>query len=68
MLWSCKEAVFKWYGTGNVDFKKHMEVKELTSNLTDAYHVQLLFKKEEEQLLHLHALFFDAVCMSYVVT
>ena len=68
MLWSCKEAVFKWYGHGNVDFKKHMLVQDLTSNIADAYHVQLLFKKEEDQLLHLQSLFFDAVCMSYVVT
>lgn len=68
MLWSCKEAVFKWYGAGNVDFKKHMQVQDMTSNIADAYHVQLLFKKEEDQLLGLHSLFFDTVCMSYVVT
>jgi len=23
-LWSCKEAVFKWYGLGGVDFREHM--------------------------------------------
>ena len=68
MLWSCKEAVFKWYGAGNVVFKKHMQVQDLTSNIADAYHVRLHFKKEEDQLLNLQSLFFDDVCMSYVVT
>lgn len=26
-LWSAKEAVFKWYGEGKVDFKAHMQLK-----------------------------------------
>lgn len=24
LIWSCKEAVFKWYGEGEVDFRQHM--------------------------------------------
>lgn len=24
LLWSCKEAVFKWYGEGGVDFSEHI--------------------------------------------
>jgi|SRR6218665_332238 len=27
VLWSAKEAVFKWYGEGKVDFKAHMQLK-----------------------------------------
>ena len=27
VLWSAKEAVFKWYGAGKVDFKAHMQLK-----------------------------------------
>ena len=68
LLWSCKEAVFKWYGLGNVDFKKHLHVTEVTSNVSDAFHVALHFKKEEEQLLRLQSIFFDEICMSYVAT
>ena len=69
LLWSCKEAVFKWYGAGNVDFKKHLQVIKITSNVPDAFHITLQFKKApEDQWLHLQALFFDDVCMSYVVT
>lgn len=68
MLWSCKEAVFKWYGLGNVDFKKHMQVNSIANNIPDAYHLQMAFKKNEDQMLDLHSLFFDNVCLSYVVT
>jgi 4'-phosphopantetheinyl transferase len=27
ILWTCKEAVFKAYGKGDVDFKKHIQVR-----------------------------------------
>ena len=26
LLWAAKEAVFKWYGLGGVDFKRHIKV------------------------------------------
>jgi phosphopantetheinyl transferase len=29
LLWSAKEAVFKWYGDGGVDFKKHIQLKKI---------------------------------------
>lgn len=29
LLWSAKEAVFKWYGNGSVDFKKHIQLKKI---------------------------------------
>src|SRR4051812_44751085 len=29
LAWSCKEAVFKWYGLGSIDFRDHMEIKAI---------------------------------------
>lgn len=29
LLWCCKEAVFKWYGSGGVDFKDDIHLKLL---------------------------------------
>ncbi|MBK6936985.1 MAG: 4'-phosphopantetheinyl transferase superfamily protein [Chitinophagaceae bacterium] len=29
LLWSAKEAVFKWYGAGEVDFRKHTQLKQI---------------------------------------
>lgn len=29
MAWSIKEAIFKWYGLGQLDFKKHMVIQQL---------------------------------------
>jgi phosphopantetheinyl transferase len=28
LLWSAKEAVFKWYGEGKVDFKEHIQLRK----------------------------------------
>jgi phosphopantetheinyl transferase len=28
LLWSCKEAVFKWYGDGGVEFSEQIQLKE----------------------------------------
>jgi phosphopantetheinyl transferase len=30
--WSIKEAMFKWYGNGKVDFRKHLRITKLAHN------------------------------------
>lgn len=44
LLWSCKEAVFKWYGDGGVDFKKHIRLVIKNLNAQEG-RMQCLFKK-----------------------
>lgn len=68
LLWSCKEAVFKWYGLGEVDFKEHIQIKSLIpveAGRTDSI---ALFKKNEDLFLDLHSRFFNHICLSYVLT
>lgn len=67
LTWSCKEAIFKWYGKGGLDFKEDMEITCAEKN-GRVYKVQALFKKEEVQQLHLHVIFFQNLCLSYVFT
>ena len=31
LLWSAKESVFKWYGAGEVDFRRDIRLSELDS-------------------------------------
>lgn len=68
LIWSCKEAAFKWYGSGEVDFKKHMQVAQVQTYDGKVFQTAMCFKKEEDRMLGLQSLFFDAVCLSYVVT
>jgi phosphopantetheinyl transferase len=47
LLWSCKEAVYKWHGAGSVDFKEHISLKNFTN---DKAGVKILFTKSEQYL------------------
>ncbi len=68
LLWSCKEAVFKWYGAGGVDFKKHIQIKKLIPLPANSFQSIIRFKKNEDLFLNLHSQFFDELCLSFVVT
>jgi phosphopantetheinyl transferase len=68
LIWSCKEAVFKWYGKGEVDFKKHMQVQGVETGENKLFQTAILFTKKEGQSLGLQSRFFDGLCVSYIVT
>lgn len=68
LLWSNKEAVFKWYGWGEVDFRKHICIRSVVPTGESCFETIVLFKKNEDLFLGLHSRFFDSVCLSYVVT
>jgi phosphopantetheinyl transferase len=67
MMWSCKEAVFKWYGLGGVDFREHMQLISVSENIAGWENV-IRFQKQEEIFLDLHSRFFGELCLSWVVT
>lgn len=68
LLWSSKEAVFKWYGLGNVDFKMHMQLQQLLPANPYVFKNTMLFKKNEDHFIDLHTNFFGKLCLSYIVT
>ncbi len=68
LVWSCKEAVFKWYGQGGVDFKEHMKVRQIIAVDKSSLKTIMSFQKQEVVFLHLHSAFFDELCLSYVCT
>jgi len=47
LIWSAKEAVFKWYGLGNVDFREHIHLQKLN---TKEQKIEAFFKKIEMPL------------------
>jgi phosphopantetheinyl transferase len=61
-LWSAKEAVFKWYGDGGVDFKKHIQLKKIhEGNET----IDCLFTKTN-QALKIHYRIMDHLVLAWV--
>ena len=68
LLWSCKEAAFKWYGLGGVDFREHMVVQHVIPSAPNWFKTILIFRKMEEVYLNVESCFFEELCMSYLVT
>ena len=64
LLWSCKEAVFKWYGDGGVDFSKQIQ---LQYKQRDKQIIECFFTRTQFQLpIHYHL--FDQLVLSWVVS
>jgi len=69
LVWSAKEAIFKWYGAGNVDFRKHMVLDGVIAlHPGEWITIPFLFKKEGNVPLKVMARTFDGLVLAYVVT
>jgi len=65
LYWSVKESVFKWWGRGEVDFKKDILLKSVTGS-TEQGTVHCIFKNEFE--LDIHYLFLNNNFLTWVLT
>ena len=65
--WSIKESLYKWQGSSEVDFIKHLPIvkMQLDDNMGLA-HCKIL--KDGEFDLRVHLLFFDGNCISWVLS
>jgi 4'-phosphopantetheinyl transferase EntD len=70
LIWSAKEALFKWYGRGELDFKRHMQLTGNIRNEGDMIKLPFAFEKDEIILLDLDARIFDeqALTLAWVVS
>jgi len=64
IFWSAKEAVFKWYGDGGVDFRKQIQLlKQHEENKT----IDCFFSKTNSELtIHYHL--FDQLVLAWVMS
>lgn len=63
ILWSSKEAVFKWYGNGEVDFKKHIRLEK---NPINPEIINGTFTKTDQQLV-IHFRQFSHLVLSWII-
>ena len=66
VLWSCKEAVFKWYGHGGIDFKEHIVITHVPVHDV-AGTVGCRFMKNKETYLHINFQLFQNLCLAWVI-
>jgi phosphopantetheinyl transferase len=64
LLWSSKEAVFKWYGNGGVDFRDHIH---LYKNKEGKQEIDCVFTKNDPVNLNIEYILFDQIVLAWVV-
>ena len=65
LLWSVKESVYKWKGSGGVDFIKHINIKSIEEKQDEGV-VHCMFNKEIP--LQIHYLYFNNNFLTWVLT
>lgn len=66
LLWSAKEAVFKWYGEGEVDFSEHIRLEVPEKNLQETGNLNALFYKKTPVPLVLSYINFKEITLAWV--
>jgi 4'-phosphopantetheinyl transferase EntD len=66
LLWSCKEAVFKWWSYGNVDFSEMIRIEPFLMERQGLINSRFISETESTPLT-LHYQLFDGICLAWVV-
>ncbi len=64
-LWSAKEAIYKWYGLGGIDFSEHMRIDTLEQFSTGLLPGRFLLR--DEIPLDVHTAWFGGLCMCWTM-
>jgi len=65
MAWSIKEAIYKWYGHGGLDFKEHIHIEKISMTRKEGI-AECRFLKQKDILLPVHFIFFNDNCLSWL--
>ena len=68
VMWSAKEALFKWYSLGEVDFKEHMQLRNAMEFESKGLILPFFFKKEEHMHVYVYAKMFKEIVLSWIMT
>ena len=69
LLWSAKEAIFKWYGEGGINFIEHIQLKEIKAGAGDDWiGLSFIFKKGPTVPLVVNGKFFDNLSLAWVMS
>ena len=66
LAWSIKESMFKWYGSGGIDFKQHLQIENITVN-DNQFMAQCIFQKNEPMPLKVHGLLFNNNFLTWII-
>ena len=64
--WSIKETLYKWYGAGSIDFKKHLIIHSFALNDNEGI-ANCTFLKNASIQVQVRFLLFNSNCISWLV-
>ncbi len=67
LCWSAKEAMFKWFGEGGVDFKNHMKITAVSDTCQEGW-FQCSFSKTDVIHVLVHFRRFEGLMLTWLVT
>jgi 4'-phosphopantetheinyl transferase EntD len=70
IIWSAKEAIFKWHGAGQVNFKNHllMQGDRITIKPDESICLPFLFSREQSIPLKVNVQLFDDLVLTWVAS
>ena len=69
LIWNAKEAIFKWWGNGGVDFSEQIQLNDEASfQENDWLIMPFLFTKTKEQQLIVHAKLMHPLTLAWVMS
>ena len=63
LLWSAKEAIFKWWGNGEVDFSEMIQLENFELETRGSFNASF-----QQTALQMHYEMFDKLCLAWVIT
>jgi phosphopantetheinyl transferase len=68
-VWSAKESIFKWYGTGQVDFSDHISLSgDIAIRDDDLIEMPFIFTKNGTKQLTIHGRFIENLALTWVIS
>jgi len=64
LFWCCKEAVYKWWGLGGIDFRRDILIQKLHS---EQQYISVLFTKETAMKLVVQYILCDELCLAFTI-
>lgn len=67
LFWSAKETLFKWYGSGQVDFRKHLQLRRMHGTEEEGT-IACCFQKNTNLPINVSYRFLHGLALSWVNT
>lgn len=70
VMWSAKEAIYKWYGDGQVDFRRHISMTggKIVVNPNETLTLPFVFSKGGPVRMNVEVRFFGNLVLAWLVT